>query len=237
MRRQTKHVRPMRRHFARLLSQKALPATVKRPCNDPIVCATRILISLSALAGRIRVQARIFVHLIIIYFYRLQTQSTLLASVSPPACKSRTQVPTDLVRCTTIYRILAWLARISPRRHVHVDRGKAGLPKDRADPSIALRGRDPAWIRSCTVIAGGSDRRDDLTPPIIRQSSRRLGHTAAQYLRPSGSTISGAFHNRTRKRSDGSTGYQAQPHIKRAGKIVHREDRTLERNHFCAPRN
>lgn len=51
MRRQTKHVRPMCRHFGRLLSQMALPATVKRPCYDPIVCATRILISFSALPG------------------------------------------------------------------------------------------------------------------------------------------------------------------------------------------
>src|SRR5947199_9120171 len=32
-----------------------------------------------------------------------------------------------------------------------------------------------------------------------------------------------------RKRSDGSTGYQAQLPIKRAGKIVHRENRTFDR--------
>jgi hypothetical protein len=32
-----------------------------------------------------------------------------------------------------------------------------------------------------------------------------------------------------RKRSDGSTGYQAQVLIKRAGKIVHREGRTFDR--------
>jgi hypothetical protein len=32
-----------------------------------------------------------------------------------------------------------------------------------------------------------------------------------------------------RKRSDGSTGYQAQVLIKRAGKIVHRENRTFDR--------
>ena len=32
-----------------------------------------------------------------------------------------------------------------------------------------------------------------------------------------------------RKRSDGSTGYQAQLLIKRAGKIVHRENRTFDR--------
>src|SRR6478735_476772 len=33
----------------------------------------------------------------------------------------------------------------------------------------------------------------------------------------------------SRKRSDGSTGYQAQLLIKRAGKIVHRENRTFDR--------
>ena len=37
-----------------------------------------------------------------------------------------------------------------------------------------------------------------------------------------------------RKRSDGSTGYQAQLLIKRAGKIVHRENRTFDRRQAAA---
>src|SRR5882757_6433013 len=56
--------------------------------------------------------------------------------------------------------------------------------------------------------------------------------TAAQYRRRPCSTVDGASKMGTvvpRKRSDGSTGYQAQVLIKRTGKIVHRENRTFDR--------
>jgi hypothetical protein len=188
MRRQTKHVRPMYRHFGRLLSQMALPATVKRPCYDPIVCATRILISFSALPGGsgFKPVFRTHDYHILLALANVTRPVSACFSASMQASHSGTYILSTLrndmpdlgvargfcLAITPAFDREGRLAQGSSPKAIRVW-FPVTVSEGSTEGLTLLRHCDPAWIRSCTVVADGSDCGDDLALPIIRQSSRR----------------------------------------------------------------